>query len=75
VSRVITETLVNWGVRQVWGIAGHSNLGLADALCRESERGNFAYYGVRHEDAAFASSAYGKLTGRPEACVSNPGPG
>jgi thiamine pyrophosphate-dependent acetolactate synthase large subunit-like protein/nitrite reductase/ring-hydroxylating ferredoxin subunit len=76
VSDVIAETLVNWGVRQVWGIVGHSNLGLADALRREAEQGNLNYYGVRHEGAgAFAASAYGKLTGRPAACFSIAGPG
>jgi len=76
VSDVIAETLVNWGVKHVWGIVGHSNLGLADALRREAERGNLNYYGVRHEGAgAFAASAYGKLTGRPAACFSIAGPG
>jgi thiamine pyrophosphate-dependent acetolactate synthase large subunit-like protein/nitrite reductase/ring-hydroxylating ferredoxin subunit len=76
VSDVIAETLVNWGVRQVWGIVGHSNLGLADALRREAEAGDLTYYGVRHEGAAtFAASAYGKLTGRPAACFSIAGPG
>jgi thiamine pyrophosphate-dependent acetolactate synthase large subunit-like protein/nitrite reductase/ring-hydroxylating ferredoxin subunit len=76
VSDVIAETLVNWGVRQVWGIVGHSNLGLAEALRAQSERGTLSYYGVRHEGAgAFAASAYGKLTGRPAACFSIAGPG
>ena len=76
VSDVVAETLVNWGVRQVWGIVGHSNLGLADALRREAAGGNLEYYGVRHEGAAaFAASAYGKLTGRPAACFSIAGPG
>ncbi|MFB6293275.1 MAG: thiamine pyrophosphate-binding protein [Halonotius sp.] len=76
VSDVITETLVNWGVRQVWGIVGHSNLGLAEALRTEAETGALSYYGVRHEGAAaFAASAYGKLTGRPAACFSIAGPG
>ena len=76
VSDVIAETLVNWGVRQAWGIVGHSNLGLADALRREAAAGNLTYYGVRHEGAgAFAASAYGKLTGRPAACFSIAGPG
>ncbi|MEF8783151.1 MAG: thiamine pyrophosphate-dependent enzyme [Haloarculaceae archaeon] len=76
VSDVVAETLVNWGVRQVWGIVGHSNLGLADALRREADRGSLSYYGVRHEGAgAFAASAYGKLTGRPAACFSIAGPG
>lgn len=40
VSDVIAETLVNWSVRQVWGIVSHSNLGLADALRREADQGN-----------------------------------
>ena len=76
VSDVVVETLVNWDVRQVWGIVGHSNLGLADAIRREAERGHLTYYGVRHEGAAaFAASAYGKLTGRPGACFSIAGPG
>jgi len=76
VSDVIAETLVNWGVRQVWGIVGHSNLGLAEALRTEADGGNLSYYGVRHEGAgAFAASAYGKLTGRPAACFSIAGPG
>jgi thiamine pyrophosphate-dependent acetolactate synthase large subunit-like protein/nitrite reductase/ring-hydroxylating ferredoxin subunit len=75
-SDVIVETLTNWGVRQVWGIVGHSNLGLAEALRTEAAGGNLSYYGVRHEGAgAFAASAYGKLTGRPAACFSIAGPG
>ena len=31
-SDVIVETLENWGVRHVFGMVGHSNLGLADAI-------------------------------------------
>jgi len=76
VSDVIVETLTNWGLRQVWGIVGHSNLGLADALREAESRDELTYYGVRHEGAAaFAASAYGKLTGRPAACFSIAGPG
>ena len=76
VSDVMAETLVNWNVRHVWGMVGHSNLGLADALRRQEQQGNLRYYGIRHEGAAsFAASAYGKLTGRPAACFSIAGPG
>jgi len=76
VSDVMAETLVNWGVRHVWGMVGHSNLGLADALRLREEAGDLSYYGIRHEGAAsFAASAYGKLTGRPAACFSIAGPG
>ncbi len=76
VSDVMARTLTAWGVRNVFGMVGHSNLGLADALRRESEAGRLRYVGIRHEGAAsFACSAYGKLTGRPAACLSIAGPG
>ncbi|MFB6177144.1 MAG: thiamine pyrophosphate-binding protein, partial [Halobaculum sp.] len=76
VSDVVVETLTNWGLRHVFGIVGHSNLGVADAFREASERGELSYYGVRHEGAAaFAASAYGKLTGRPAACFGIAGPG
>lgn len=76
VTDVMAKTLTNWGVRQIFGMVGHSNLGLADALRLEEEAGNLTYYGIRHEGAAsFACSAYGKLTGRPAACLAIAGPG
>ena len=76
VSDLMAETLTAWGVRHVWGMVGHSNLGLADALRRQEAAGKLSYYGIRHEGAAsFAASAYGKLTGRPAACFSIAGPG
>jgi len=76
VGDLMMETLANWGVKQVFGMVGHSNLGVADALRIQEEQGNISYYGVRHEGAAsFACSAYGKLTGRPAACLSIAGPG
>jgi pyruvate oxidase len=76
VSDIMAETMTNWGVRWVFGMVGHSNLGLADALRRREKQGSLGYIGVRHEGAAaFACSAYGKLTGRPAACLSIAGPG
>ncbi|MEO0915157.1 MAG: thiamine pyrophosphate-binding protein, partial [Pseudomonadota bacterium] len=75
-SDVIAETLVNWGIRRIFGMVGHSNLGLADALRRQTLAGEMAYIGIRHEGAAaFAASAYGKLTGKPAACLTIAGPG
>jgi len=75
-SDVMVETLVNWGVRWVWGMVGHSNLGFADAMRRQEAQGALGYFGIRHEGAAaFATSAYGKLTGRPAACFTIAGPG
>jgi pyruvate oxidase len=76
VTDVMAETMVNWGVKRVFGMVGHSNLGLADALRLQAEAGNIGYIGIRHEGAAaFAASAYGKLTGKPAACLTIAGPG
>lgn len=76
VGDLMMETMTNWGVRQVFGMVGHSNLGVADALRIQQEKGRLTYYGIRHEGAAaFACSAYGKLTGRPAACLAIAGPG
>lgn len=76
ITDVMAETMVNWGVTHVFGMVGHSNLGLADALRIQEEQGNLEYIGIRHEGAAaFAASAFGKLTGRPAACFAIAGPG
>ncbi len=76
VSDLMVETMVGWGVSAVFGMVGHSNLGLADAMRRQEEAGALRFFGIRHEGAAsFAASAYGKLTGRPAACLSIAGPG
>ena len=76
VSDIMVQTMVNWGVTKVFGMVGHSNLGFADAMKRMEREGNLNFYGIRHEGAAaFAASAYGKLTGKPAACFSIAGPG
>ncbi len=76
VADVMAETMVNWDVTSVFGMVGHSNLGLADALRVQAEAGKLNYYGIRHEGAAaFAISAYGKLTGKPAAALTIAGPG
>lgn len=76
ISDVMVETMINWGITHIFGMVGHSNLGLADAIRNQCEAGNLNYIGIRHEGAAsFAASAYGKLTGKPAACLSIAGPG
>jgi thiamine pyrophosphate-dependent acetolactate synthase large subunit-like protein/nitrite reductase/ring-hydroxylating ferredoxin subunit len=76
VSDVMVETMIAWGVTQVFGMVGHSNLGLADAMRRQEEKGRLRFIAIRHEGAAaFAASSYAKLTGRPAACFSIAGPG
>ncbi len=76
VSDVVVETLANWDVRWVFGMVGHSNLNVAEAIRLQQEAGSMRYIGIRHEGAAaFACSAYGKLTGRSAACLAIAGPG
>ena len=76
VSDVMAETMINWGVDAVFGMVGHSNLGLADAFREREAAGQLRYFGIRHEAAAaFACSGYAKLTGKPAACLSIAGPG
>jgi len=76
VSDTMVETMLNWGVRTVFGMVGHSNLGLADALRAQEAAGRMRYFGIRHEGAAaFACAGYAKASGKPAACLSIAGPG
>ena len=76
VTDVMAETMVNWGLKSVFGMVGHSNLGLAEAIRHQVVACNMKYYGIRHEGAAsFACSGYAKLSGHPAACLSIAGPG
>jgi thiamine pyrophosphate-dependent acetolactate synthase large subunit-like protein/nitrite reductase/ring-hydroxylating ferredoxin subunit len=72
----MVDVLCEWGLEAVFGMVGHSNLGMADALRKAEADGRLTYVGIRHEGAAaFAASGYAKLTGRPAACFSIAGPG
>ncbi len=76
VSHVIAETLVNWGIKHVFGMVGHSNLGMAEAFRIQEEKRNLKYIGIRHEGAAaFACSGYSKVSGKPAVCFTIAGPG
>lgn len=76
VSDVMIETMVNAGVTHAFGMVGHSNLGVADAMRQQEEKGKLTFIGIRHEGAAaFAASAFGKITGKPAACFGIAGPG
>jgi thiamine pyrophosphate-dependent acetolactate synthase large subunit-like protein/nitrite reductase/ring-hydroxylating ferredoxin subunit len=72
----MVDTMIDWGVNTVFGMVGHSNLGVGDAFYNAAKAGKLRYFGIRHEGAAaFAASGYAKLTGRPAACFSIAGPG
>lgn len=76
IAMQMMEVAADWGLEVIFGMVGHSNLGVADAIREQTEKGNMRYYGVRHEGAAsFAASGYAKLTGKPAACLGIAGPG
>ena len=73
VADVFVEQLAAWGVRFVYGIPGGSVLPILDAI-RRSDKVRFIL--VRHEStAAYAASAYAKLTGRLGVCTAISGAG
>ncbi len=76
VSKQMIEVATDWGIDACFGMVGHSNLALADAIRAEKEKGRLRFVGVRHEGAAsFAASGYAKLTGKPAMCLGIAGPG
>ena len=76
ISVQMMQVATEWGIEACFGMVGHSNLALADAIRREEDKGKLRFIGVRHEGAAsFAASGYAKLTGRPAMCLGIAGPG
>ena len=73
VSDVLVAELVAWGINIVFGLPGTSSLGLVEAIRKNP---GIRYFVIRHEEnAAFAASAYNKLTGQIAACLTIAGPG
>jgi len=73
VSDVLIAEMAAWGVNLVFGLPGTSSLGIVEAIRKNPA---IRYIVVRHEEnAAFAASAYNKLTGRVAACLTIAGPG
>src|SRR6202035_4294389 len=73
VSEVFVETLIEAGVRRVYGVVGASLNGLTDAI-RKSEQIDWLH--VRHEEsAAFAAGAEAQVTGQLAVCAGSCGPG
>jgi pyruvate dehydrogenase (quinone) len=73
-SDQLVERLIEWGIDVVFGLPGDGINGVMEALRTHQDRIRFVH--VRHEEtAALAACAYGKLTGRPAACLSTAAPG
>lgn len=76
IAKQMMEVAVDWGLTHVFGMVGHSNLGVADAIRDQEQAGKMTFIGTRHEGAAaFAAGGFAKLTGRPAACLGIAGPG
>ena len=73
VAEVLVQTLIEAGVKRVYGVAGDSLNGMTDTI-RKS--GNIEWLHVRHEEvAAFAAGAEAHLTNEIAVCAGSCGPG
>jgi len=73
VADIFIETLVNAGVKRVYGVVGDSLNGLTDVIRRQSK---IEWLHTRHEEAAaFAAGAEAHLTGELAVCAGSCGPG
>ena len=73
VAEVFIETLLNAGVKRVYGVAGDSLNGLTDTIRKSKE---IEWLHMRHEEvAAFAAGAEAHLTGELTVCAGSCGPG
>jgi pyruvate dehydrogenase (quinone) len=73
VGELLTSTLAELGVSQVFGIVGDALNPFTDAIRRETR---IKWLGVRHEEgAALAAAGQAKLTGRLGVCAGTTGPG
>jgi pyruvate dehydrogenase (quinone) len=73
VSEVFVDTLVEAGVKRVYGLAGDSLNGITDAIRKNKQ---IEWMHVRHEEAAaFAAGAESQLTGEIAVCAGSCGPG
>jgi pyruvate dehydrogenase (quinone) len=73
VAKVLVDTLVNAGVRRIYGVVGDSLNGMTECLRKQEQ---IEWIGVRHEEvAAFAAGAEAHLTGKLAVCAGSCGPG
>ncbi len=69
---VVVRQLEAWGVTHVFGLCGHTNIALLDAIGRSS----IDFVVFRHEQtAAHAADGYARATGRPGVVLVHVGPG
>src|SRR6201994_1060737 len=73
VADLIAETLIQAGVKRIYGVVGDSLNGLTEAL---RKRKTIDWVHVRHEEvAAFAAAGEAQITGELAVCAGSCGPG
>src|ERR1017187_2659872 len=73
VGELLTSTLAELGINQIFGVVGDALNTFTDALRRDTR---MSWLGVRHEEgAALAAAGQAKLTGRLGVCAGTTGPG
>src|ERR1700751_3260786 len=73
VADLIAETLIQAGVKRVYGVVGDSLNGLTEAL---RKRDAISWVHVRHEEvAAFAAASESQISGGLAVCAGSCGPG
>lgn len=71
-AELLVRSLESEGVREIFGLCGHTTIAVLDALARSPIR----FVGVHHEQmAAHAADAQARLTGRPGVVLVHLGPG
>ncbi|MEU4898260.1 thiamine pyrophosphate-binding protein [Streptomyces sp. NPDC044780] len=72
-GQVVVDMLTSLGVEYVFGVVGGQTLAITDAII---DTPGIQLIHTRHENAAAVMmDAYGRLTGKPAACISTTGPG
>ena len=71
---ILVDRLIDWGVKEVFGLPGDGINGIMESLRKRQDDIRFVH--VRHEEAAaFMACAYAKYTGKLGVCVATSGPG
>jgi acetolactate synthase-1/2/3 large subunit len=72
-GQLVVDLLRSFGVEYVFGVVGGQTLAITDAII---DTPGIELIHTRHEGAAAVmADAYGRLTGRPAACIATTGPG
>ncbi len=78
VADLLVNTLIDAGVKRIYGIVGDSLNPIVDAVRRSNKNadGGIQWIHVRHEEsAAFAAAADAEITGQLAVCAGSCGPG